>query len=99
MRIVEPLARVSPTAVLGGTWVIAAAVGAQPPQCHGVGRDDQQGPERVGRNEEHLAYGGKPTAATASHRAGWLPAQTPAAASNCMAPRLTMTQPQARRPP
>ena len=40
-----------------------------------------------------------PTVATANHRASWLPAQTPAAASSCTALMTVMIQPQARRPP
>jgi hypothetical protein len=35
-------------------------VGAQPPQRYDVGRDDQQGPEWVGGDEEHLADGVEP---------------------------------------
>jgi hypothetical protein len=41
-------------------YVGAAAVGAQPVQRHYVRRDDHQGPERVGGEEEHLVYGVEP---------------------------------------
>jgi hypothetical protein len=41
----------------GGFDVLTAAVGAEPPQRDDVGRDDHQGPERIGRDEEHLGDG------------------------------------------
>src|SRR6185437_4973075 len=41
----------------GGLYVLPAPVRAQPPQGHDVARDDQQGPEREARKEEHLGDG------------------------------------------
>jgi amino acid transporter len=44
----------------GRLEVLTAAVGAQPVQRHDVQGDDGQGPERIGRDEEHLVDGVEP---------------------------------------
>jgi DNA-binding XRE family transcriptional regulator len=46
-----------PPASGGGFDVLAAAIGAQPPDCDDVRGDDCQRPERVAREEEHLVDG------------------------------------------
>lgn len=54
-------ARVARTALRRWQWplgqVLAAPVDAKPPQGDDVHGDDHERPERVGGNEEHLAYG------------------------------------------
>ena len=83
------------TAVLGGR-VRAAAVGAQPIQRHHIHHDDHQRPERVGEDEDIWSMALRPSATTATQRASWFPATTPAAASSCKTQMIRMIPPGSR---